>query len=64
MIHDWSQLMPEVKIDFNAVDIKVNNEILSLYIFRILQELLTNVQRHSNASRVRIDISFHKILMI
>ena len=44
MIHDWSQLMPEVKIDFNAVDIKVNNEILSLYIFRILQELLTNVR--------------------
>ena len=64
MIHDWSQLMPKVKIDFNAVDIKVNNEILSLYIFRILQELLTNVQRHSNASRVRIDISFQKILMI
>tara|TARA_B100001287_G_scaffold276099_2_gene285775 strand:+ start:1083 stop:2342 length:1260 start_codon:yes stop_codon:yes gene_type:complete len=60
MIHDWSQVMPKVKIDFNAVDIKVNNEILSLYIFRILQELLTNVQRHSNASRVRIDISFHK----
>ena len=60
MIHDWSQLMPEVKIDFNAVDIKVDNEILSLYIFRILQELLTNVQRHSNASRVIIDISFQK----
>ena len=31
-----------------------------MYIFRILQELLTNVQRHSNASRVRIDISFHR----
>lgn len=60
MIHDWSQVMPKVKIDFNAVDIKVNNEILSLYIFRILQELLTNVQRHSNATSVRIDISFHK----
>ena len=60
MIHDWSQVMPEVNIDFNSVDIRVNNEILSLYIFRILQELLTNVQRHSNASRVRIDISFHR----
>ena len=60
MIHDWSQVMPEVKVSFYADDISVNNEILSLYIFRILQELLTNVQRHSNASRVRIDISFHE----
>jgi two-component system sensor histidine kinase UhpB len=58
-IHDWRARLPEVSIDlsidgsaFDGLD-----EIRSLALFRLVQESLTNVARHSQATRVQIRIA-------
>lgn len=38
---------------FNGTD-KIRNKHLSMHVFRIIQELLTNVKRHSGATEVRV----------
>lgn len=56
-VNDWRARLPDATIDlsiearFDALD-----EIRSLALFRLVQEALTNVARHSRATQVRIRI--------
>jgi two-component system, NarL family, sensor histidine kinase UhpB len=57
-INDWRARMPEAVIEL-SIDSGFDdpNEIRALALFRLVQEALTNVARHSRATRVEIRIA-------
>jgi len=57
-INDWRARLPEAVIEF-SIDSGFDdpNEIRALALFRLVQEALTNVARHSRATRVEIRIA-------
>jgi PAS domain S-box-containing protein len=52
-----------VTLRFNPSDIRIDNE-LAITVFRIVQESLTNVIRHAEASHVSIFLSVNKLLRV
>jgi two-component system, NarL family, sensor histidine kinase UhpB len=56
--NEWRSRLPGAQIDMHCgVDLQALDEPRSMVIFRLVQEALTNVARHSGASRVRIQIA-------
>ncbi len=54
-INEWRLRLPAMKIDLsNGADLESLGEVRGLVIFRLIQEALTNVARHSSATQVRI----------
>jgi two-component system, NarL family, sensor histidine kinase UhpB len=56
--NEWRSRLPGAQIDMHcAVDLEALDEPRSMVIFRLVQEALTNVARHSDAVRVQVRIS-------
>jgi two-component system, NarL family, sensor histidine kinase UhpB len=57
-VNDWRARLPEAVIEF-SIDRGFDdpNEIRALALFRLVQEALTNVARHSRATRVEIRVA-------
>jgi two-component system sensor histidine kinase UhpB len=56
-VHEWSRRLPQTRIDLHVnSDVDRLDEKLCLALYRLVQEALTNVARHSNARRVTIRI--------
>jgi two-component system, NarL family, sensor histidine kinase UhpB len=56
--NEWRSRLPSAQIDMLCrVDLEALDEPRSMVIFRLVQEALTNVVRHSGATRVRIHIA-------
>jgi two-component system, NarL family, sensor histidine kinase UhpB len=54
-INEWRVRLPAMKIDLsNGAALESLDEVRGLVIFRLVQEALTNIARHSSASQVRI----------
>src|SRR5690606_10994202 len=55
LVHDWCKQNPEISCSMD-LDESCNRlpETISIVIFRIIQEALTNISRHAQASRVDI----------
>jgi len=57
-INDWRARLPEAVIELSIDDgFDDPNEIRALALFRLVQEALTNVARHSRATRVEIRVA-------
>jgi two-component system, NarL family, sensor histidine kinase UhpB len=56
-INEWRPRLPAVQIEFScAAELETLDEARRLVIFRLVQEALTNIARHSSATQVRIQI--------
>jgi two-component system sensor histidine kinase UhpB len=56
--NEWRSRLPGAQIDMRcSVDLQALDEPRSMVIFRLVQEALTNVARHSEAARVQIRIA-------
>jgi len=54
-VNEWRSRLPGTTIELSAGgDLESLNETRGMVIFRLVQEALTNVARHSSATRVRI----------
>ena len=61
MVHHWSERNPELKLSINCHDeVDGLDKIIAIQIFRIIQECLTNVIRHSGAQQVTIDLELQE----
>ena len=57
-VNDWRSRLPETTIDLSIdADVDSLDEARALAMFRLVQEALTNVARHAEASRVEIRIT-------
>lgn len=57
-VRSWEDRRPEVEVSFNLPErLPVTAPDKALFLYRGLQEALTNVARHSRASRVDVDIT-------
>ncbi|MGO8856278.1 MAG: ATP-binding protein [Steroidobacteraceae bacterium] len=57
-LNDWRARLPDVAIDFSIGDgFEELDETRALALFRLVQESLTNVARHSQATRVEVRIA-------
>lgn len=53
-----------IKIDFKSSKIKKDlDKFVELTIFRVVQEILNNIKKHSNASKAKIRLSFGTVFM-
>ncbi len=65
-IADLDRLFEELRATGLAVDYQVEGQVvevlpsMDLTVYRIVQEALTNVIKHSRATRAAVDITFHK----
>jgi signal transduction histidine kinase len=65
-IADLDRLFEELRATGLAVDYQVEGQVvevlpsMDLTVYRIVQEALTNVRKHSQATRAAVDITFHK----
>jgi PAS domain S-box-containing protein len=58
IINDLEQIQPvQIEFDDNGIDLKDMDQKLKITIFRIVQEQLNNIIRHSEATSARIDLS-------
>ena len=59
VVNQWSDRNPEIRIEINCID-EVNqlDNKVTIQIFRIIQECLTNIIRHAEAEEVKIDIFY------
>jgi two-component system, NarL family, sensor histidine kinase UhpB len=58
-VREWSRRLPQTQIDLQVdSDVDRLDEKLCLALYRLVQEALTNVARHSNARRVTIRIGY------
>ncbi len=56
-VNEWRSRLPSTTIDLSiSGDFEALGEFRGLVLFRLVQEALTNIARHSNASRVEIRI--------
>jgi two-component system, NarL family, sensor histidine kinase UhpB len=56
-VNDWRARLPGVAIDLSIIgDLRTLVEIKRLALFRLVQESLTNIARHSDATRVSIRV--------
>ncbi len=57
-IDQWRQRLPDAQFDFHAQgNLDGLDEALSLTAYRLIQEGLTNIYKHANASRVEISLT-------
>lgn len=57
MVNRWSERNPELRLSINCSDdVDGLDKNLSIQVFRVIQECLTNVIRHAHADRVSIDL--------
>ncbi len=64
MISHWSERHPGLHLQLNCSDsVDKLDKTMSIQVFRVIQECLTNVIRHAQASRVQIDLQLlqHKL---
>ena len=56
--NEWRSRLPTIQIDMQCgADLEALDEARAMVIFRLVQEALTNVARHSSATQVRIRIA-------
>ena len=56
--NEWRSRLPAIQIDMQCgADLEALDEARAMVIFRLVQEALTNVARHSSATQVRIRIA-------
>jgi two-component system sensor histidine kinase UhpB len=61
LISHWQQRYPGLKIAFDGdTEVELLPEIISIHVFRIVQECLTNIVRHANATNVLIALTLNK----
>lgn len=58
-IDEVNQLLPQLRIEFSSNQEKRLNSQVELVCFRIIQEAITNITRHSKASRVSLNLTTH-----
>lgn len=57
-VHEWQRRLPQLSIDLSVTEqLDGLDEMRRLVIYRLVQEALTNVARHSRATRVSISIT-------
>ena len=57
-INEWRLRLPGMQFDLsNSADLESLDEVRGMVIFRLVQEALTNIARHSSATQVRILIA-------
>jgi two-component system, NarL family, sensor histidine kinase UhpB len=57
-VGEWRSRLPAVQIELScAAELDALSESRALVVFRLVQEALTNVARHSSATRVKIEIA-------
>ncbi|MES9992038.1 MAG: histidine kinase [Candidatus Thiodiazotropha sp.] len=55
LVDSWQQRHTQTDLDFQIQgDFSLNDETIQLTLYRVLQECLTNISRHSNATKVKI----------
>ena len=61
MVNHWSERNPELNLIINCDDeVDGLDKIIAIQVFRIIQECLTNVIRHSGAQQVTIDLELQE----
>jgi len=61
-VSNWSQRYPQVEWDFTlAGDLEGLGEAVNITVYRIVQETLTNVIRHAEATRAQVAVSRERI---
>ena len=57
LINDWQHANPDTWVEFNAnLSSPINNEDINIHVYRIVQESLSNISRHAQASSVTIKL--------
>jgi two-component system sensor histidine kinase UhpB len=57
MLNHWSQRNPELKLSMQCTDaVEELDQKVSIQIFRVIQESMTNIIRHAHATRVTIEL--------
>lgn len=57
MVHHWSERNPELNLQITCDDVvDTLDKTITIQVFRVIQECLTNVVRHARANQVTIDL--------
>lgn len=60
-VEDWRQRHAGIEVRLNIHDnSSYNRDPHSIHVYRIIQEALTNIAKHSDAERAEIDLSLHE----
>jgi len=61
-VNDWRSRLPLATIEMSiAGDLETGDEIRGLVVYRLVQEALTNIARHAEATRIEIRIASERI---
>jgi len=57
MLKQWKQINPSVSVTIKCSDaVEALPQVVTIHLFRVVQECLTNIVRHADARQVKIDL--------